>query len=72
MADINATPEVTGSITIEVSDTMRLFALALQLQSNIPSELYDQLLTLTCKNLDMVSKFCALLAESNPEFHSST
>ena len=71
MADINATPEVTGSITIEVSDTMRLALLAVELL-DVDEVLYRQLLTLNCKNLDMVSKFCALLAESNPEFHSGT
>ena len=71
MADINANPEVTGSITIEVSDTMRLAMLAVEIL-DVDEVLYRQLLTLNCKNLDKVSKFCALLAESNPEFHSST
>jgi hypothetical protein len=74
MADIsNATynDDVPGSITIEVSDTMRLALLAVEIL-DINEVLYRQLLTLNCKNLDMVSKFCALLAVSNPEFHSST
>ena len=74
MADIsNATynDDVPGSITIEVGDTMRLAMLAVELL-DINEVLYRQLLTLNCKHLDMVSKFCALLANTNPEFHPGT
>tara|TARA_R100000306_G_C4355055_1_gene132222 strand:+ start:727 stop:951 length:225 start_codon:yes stop_codon:yes gene_type:complete len=74
MEDIsNATynDDVPESITIEVSDTMRLAMLAVGLL-DIDQVLYRRLLKLNCKHLDMVSKFCALLANTNPEYHPGT